>query len=73
MTIALTGATGQLGSLVVEALLRTEKPESIVAIVRGGGVLPAPGPADVLLVGDTVVAVGTPEGLEHLARIIDGA
>lgn len=45
---------------------------SIVAIVRGGGVLPAPGPADVLLVGDTVVAVGTPEGLEHLARIIDG-
>lgn len=34
MTIALTGATGQLGSLVVEALLRTEKPESIVAVVR---------------------------------------
>jgi TrkA domain protein len=43
-----------------------------VAIVRGGGVLPAPGPADLLLVGDTVVAVGTPDGLEHLARIIDG-
>lgn len=45
---------------------------SIVAIVRGGAVLPAPGPADHLMVGDTVVAVGTPEGLEHLARIIDG-
>ena len=46
---------------------------SIVAIVRGGAVLPAPGPGDILIVGDTLVAVGTPEGLEHLARIIDGA
>lgn len=45
---------------------------SIVAIVRGGTVLPAPGPADLLIVGDTLVTVGTPEGLEHLARIIDG-
>ncbi|MBW9109426.1 cation:proton antiporter regulatory subunit [Microbacterium trichothecenolyticum] len=46
---------------------------SIVAIVRGGAVMPAPGPLDPLIVGDTIVAVGTPEGLEHLARIIDGA
>ena len=45
---------------------------SIVAIVRAGGVLPAPGPADVLRVGDTLVVVGTSEGLEHLARIVDG-
>jgi TrkA domain protein len=45
---------------------------SIVAIVRAGGVLPAPGPADLLRVGDTLVVVGTSEGLEHLARILDG-
>lgn len=47
---------------------------SIVAIVRAGGVvIPAPAPEDSLHIGDTLVAVGTPAGLEHLARIIDGA
>ncbi|MDT0203034.1 SDR family oxidoreductase [Nocardioides sp. AE5] len=34
MTIAITGATGALGSLVVDALLRTEAPETLVAVVR---------------------------------------
>lgn len=34
MTVAVTGASGQLGRLVVEALLRTQEPGSIVAIVR---------------------------------------
>lgn len=34
MTIAVSGATGHLGRLVVEELLRTQKPSSIVAIVR---------------------------------------
>lgn len=34
MTIAVTGATGQLGSLVVDELLKTEDPASIVAVVR---------------------------------------
>jgi NAD(P)H dehydrogenase (quinone) len=32
--IAVTGATGQLGRLVIEALLKTEAPASIVALVR---------------------------------------
>jgi NAD(P)H dehydrogenase (quinone) len=34
MTIAVTGATGALGSLVLDALLRTEAPASLVAVVR---------------------------------------
>ena len=34
MTIAFTGATGQLGSLVAEELLKREKPENLVALVR---------------------------------------
>ncbi|NYG59610.1 NAD(P)H dehydrogenase (quinone) [Nocardioides daedukensis] len=34
MTIAVTGATGALGSLVLDALLRTEDPASLVAVVR---------------------------------------
>lgn len=34
MTIAVTGATGALGNLVVESLLKTEAPGDVVAIVR---------------------------------------
>lgn len=34
MTIAVTGATGHLGRLVVDALLETQDPDSIVAVVR---------------------------------------
>ncbi|CAN5173042.1 SDR family oxidoreductase [soil metagenome] len=34
MTIAVTGATGQLGQLVIAELLKTQDPASLVAIVR---------------------------------------
>lgn len=34
MTIGVTGATGQLGRLVIEALLRDQAPEHVVAVVR---------------------------------------
>ena len=34
MNYAVTGATGQLGRLVLEELLRTQSPENIVAVVR---------------------------------------
>lgn len=46
---------------------------SIVAIVRDGGLVPAPGPADLLHVGDTLFCIGTSAGLDKLADIIDGA
>ncbi|GAA1661079.1 TrkA C-terminal domain-containing protein [Microbacterium lacus] len=49
---------------------RTRTRCSIVAIVRESGVLPAPEPADKLASGDTLVAVGTREGLDLLVRII---
>ena len=51
---------------------RTRTRCSIVAVVREGGVVPAPGPEDVLQAGDTLVALGTREGLDRLVRIIDG-
>ncbi|MDZ8172994.1 cation:proton antiporter regulatory subunit [Microbacterium xanthum] len=56
-----------------ETRARTLTRCSIVAVVRAGGVVPAPGPADVLSVGDALVAIGTPSGLEMLARIIEGS
>ncbi|MEO2119309.1 MAG: TrkA C-terminal domain-containing protein, partial [Microbacterium sp.] len=46
---------------------------SVVAIVRESGVIPAPEPSDALRAGDTLVVVGTREGLEHLVRILNGA
>ncbi|HVL61474.1 MAG TPA: TrkA C-terminal domain-containing protein [Microbacterium sp.] len=52
---------------------RTRTRCSIVAIVRETEVLPAPGPADLLRSGDTIVAVGTRDGLDHLVRIIAGS
>ena len=37
MTIAVTGATGQLGRLVLEELLASQEPAALVAVVRDGG------------------------------------
>ncbi|BCW71030.1 SDR family oxidoreductase [Arthrobacter sp. NicSoilB8] len=37
MTIAVTGATGQLGRLVLEELLASQEPASLVAVVRDAG------------------------------------
>jgi len=37
MTVAVTGATGPLGRLAIEELLRTQQPSSVVAIARDPG------------------------------------
>jgi TrkA domain protein len=41
---------------------------SVVAIVRDTDVVPSPGPADLLHVGDVLVAIGAEAGLEELER-----
>ena len=47
---------------------------SIVAIVRDAEVVPSPGPADTLLAGDVLVAIGSARGLEQLeARLAESA
>ena len=45
---------------------------SIVAIVRDTDVVPSPGPADTLLPGDVLVAIGSARGLEELERHLAG-
>lgn len=50
--------------------LRTKTGASLVAVVRDGDTEPAPGPEFVLRPGDTVVAVGTPDGLDQLRHIL---
>lgn len=49
---------------------RTRTRVSIVAVVRGGEVIPSPTPDEVLGLGDTLIAVGTREGLDALSRLI---
>ena len=52
---------------------RTRTGVSIVAVLRHGVTHPSPGPDFVLHGGDLVVSVGTREGLDQLARRLDGA
>ena len=61
-----------VGRTLGDTKARTLTRCSIVAIIRDTGVVPAPEPADRLSSGDSLVAVGTREGLDKLVRIIAG-
>jgi TrkA domain protein len=51
---------------------RTRTGASIVAVLRQGVTHASPGPDFVLCGGDLVVTVGTRDGLDQVARILDG-
>ncbi len=53
-----------------ETRARTRTRCSIVALVRGDGIVSAPGPEATLEPGDTLVAVGTRDGLKQLTDIL---
>ncbi len=52
---------------------RTRTGASIVAVLRSGTTHPSPGPDFGLLADDLVITVGTRDGLDQLARILDGS
>jgi TrkA domain protein len=54
-----------------ETAMRTRTGVSIVAVMRAGQVHPSPGPDFTLTAGDLLVAVGTAEGLEAAAKILN--
>lgn len=58
------------GCTLREAALRTQTGVSIVAVVRGNETIAAPGGDFALQPGDTAVAVGTPEGIKELFRLL---
>ncbi len=60
------------GRTIGDTALRTRTGVSIVALVRGGKPLPAPGPAQALLVDDTAVVVGTADGINAAALLLAG-
>ena len=53
-----------------DARIRTRTGVSVVAIIRGQTGHPAPGPSFEMLAGDTLVVVGTPEGIEQVEEIL---
>ena len=53
-------------------MYRTRTGSSIVAVIRDGQSVPAPGPEFDLLAGDVIVAVGTVDGLASMRGLIRG-
>jgi TrkA domain protein len=62
------GGSEFAGKTLSEAAIHTETGVSVVAILDGDNVTPAPGADDVLAPGATVVAIGTADGIEQLTR-----
>lgn len=58
------------GRTIADSELRRRTGVSIVAIIREDDTVPSPGPEQVLVAGDTVVVVGTPEGIEHATALL---
>lgn len=61
---------GFVPSTIGDLAIRSRTGASVVAVVRGGRASPAPGPEHRLEPGDTVVVVGTPEGLEAAGQLL---
>jgi TrkA domain protein len=59
-----------VGGTIADGAFRTRTGASIVAIVRGGTTMPAPGPDHGFEAGDVIVAVGTTEGLAQLRDLL---
>ena len=60
------------GSVLGDTQMRSRTGASIVAVMRGGQAFPAPDPQFTLHSGDTVVVVGTPDGVLAASRLLGG-
>lgn len=59
-----------VGRTIGDGAYRTRTGASVVAVIRDSTSIPAPGPDLELLANDTVVAVGTSEGLANLRGLL---
>lgn len=59
-----------VGQTLADTQARSRTGASIVAVLRNGHVIPSPTPDFRFEAGDLLVAVGTPEGIEGIARIL---
>ncbi|RII09192.1 Ammonium/H(+) antiporter subunit AmhM [Streptomyces sp. YIM 130001] len=70
--IPVTSRSPFVGRLLGDTGARTRTGASIVAVLRRTAAHPSPGPDFRFAGGDTLVAVGTREGVDALAEIISG-
>lgn len=68
--LVLGPASSAVGQTIAALRVRAATGTSIVAVLRDGSAIPAPGPEFLLLAADTAVVVGTPEGIEVAARLL---
>jgi len=68
--IEITETSVAAGATIGDGMYRTKTGSSIVAVIRQGRSIPAPGPEFDLLAGDVIVAVGTVEGLAAMRDLI---
>lgn len=57
---------------IADTQMRTRTGCSVIAIMRGGAAIPAPGPEDELMAGDTAVIVGTKDGIAAATDLLGG-
>jgi TrkA domain protein len=68
--IQLGDASPAIGTTIGDGAYRTRTGSSVVAVMRGGQSVPAPGPEFAFEAGDVVVAVGTSDGLARLRTLM---
>ena len=68
--IRIDDASSVAGSALAEAEIRARTGASVVAVVRGDDVVPAPGGDDRLTPGATAVVVGSTQGIEAVRAIL---
>ncbi|MGX1567743.1 cation:proton antiporter regulatory subunit, partial [Streptomyces sp. NPDC055509] len=68
--IELSGSSHWNGRLLGESRIRTDTGASIVAVLRRAEAIPSPAPDFRLAGGDTLIVIGTREGVEAAAEIL---
>lgn len=68
--IALPASSPAVGTTIGQGMYRTRTGASVVAVIRRGSSIPAPEPDFAFASDDTVVAVGTADGVEALRALL---
>lgn len=68
--LGLAGGWFAAGRTIADTQMRRRTGVSIVAILRAEQTIPSPEPSEELRAGDTIVVVGTPEGIEAASVIL---
>lgn len=68
--VTMEGSSPYVGRTIGDARIRTRTGVSVVAVIRAEKAFPAPGPDFRFEAGDTLVVVGTAEGIERVQQIL---